>query len=94
MTEAIIYRHYHSEVELQRMTPEQRRDLAGKLARQQRSRDETHRRHAEQLLAMIREADAATVDRRVSDARTFLYGDGADQDVQRRVDDARKFLRR
>lgn len=93
MAAPVVMVHHHTQAELTLMSVEQRRELAGKLAAQQRSPDALHRSHAERLLKMIREADAATVDRRVRDARAFLFPD-ADASVAKRTADARKFLHR
>jgi hypothetical protein len=88
---AVERQHYWSAAKLAKLTADQRRELRGKLARQERSQDPEHRAQAAKVLTMLREAETATVPKRVADTRRFLFG-SEDRDAARRLDDARQFL--
>ncbi|MCU1675307.1 MAG: hypothetical protein JWM93_65 [Frankiales bacterium] len=86
--------HYWTVAKLGKLTADQRRELRGKLARQERSRDAEHRAQAGKVLTMLREAEAVTLSSRVDGARAFLAADGGEPSAARRLADAKAFLRR
>jgi hypothetical protein len=87
----VLDRHAWTVQRLARLTPEQRRELRDQLARQERSKDAQHREAACGVLDKLRQADANTADKRVADARAFLYGQ-QDTAKERRAEAARSFL--
>jgi hypothetical protein len=90
----IVQPHHWTTAKLLKLTAEQRRDLRGKLAAQERSRDPHHRTQAGKVLTMLRETEALTLSGRIEGARAFLAADDGEPSAAQRLADAKAFLRR